>query len=306
MSAVAEWLAREALPGRRVVHQEPLAGGYRNDNTLLVTDDGHRYVLRRYRNGAACVVESALARRLAGVVPVAAVVAADPDGYTSGEPVLLSRFMPGQLVSTLLPGLASDDDAARLGEAVGDVLAAIGTFAFRGPGFLGPDLRPTAPEGMDLPTFLATCLARRHPGHDWTDEESARLVAVGERYAAVLVAVAGARQLVHSDFNPKNLLAKRGPSGWVVTAVLDWEFAFSGSPLFDVGNMTRFAGDYPPSYVAGFLRGLRRSGGELPPDWREISQGLDLYALADLLTGPPSDVSRRAAARMRRLLTAAG
>jgi fructokinase len=302
MTSVHAWLARDALPGRRVVREEPLIGGYRNDNTLLVTDDGDRYVLRRYLDGAACAVEVALAWRLDGVVPVAPVVAADPDGTAAGQPVLLSRFMPGEPVNTLLPGLAADD-AGDLGDAIGAVLAAIGTISFPGPGFLGPDLTPTPPEGMELPTFLTATLARRHPGHGLTDEDCERLVALGRRYSALLVPVAGARQLVHSDFNPKNLLAVRRPSGWDVTAVLDWEFAFSGSPLFDVGNMTRFAEDYPPSYVGGFVRGFRRAGGHLPPNWRETSRTLDLYALADLLAGPPSAVSRRAAWRLRRLIT---
>lgn len=304
MNRVEQWLAR-ALPGQRVVRRQTLAGGYRNGNTLLVTDTGGRYVLRRYRRADACAVETALARRLAGVVPVAPVVAADVDGAAAGEPVLLCRFMPGELVGDLLPGLAADD-AARLGEAVGDALAAIGTVAFPGPGLLGPDLMPAAPDGWDLPAFLAACLARHHPDHGWTREEGERLLAFGVRKAGVLEAVAGSRQLVHSDFNPKNLLAAPGPSGWTVTAVLDWEFAFSGSPLSDVGNMTRFAEDYPPSYAAGFLRGFQRSGGDLPADWREISQALDLYALADLLTAPASDVSRRAVARMRRLIATAG
>jgi aminoglycoside phosphotransferase (APT) family kinase protein len=92
---------------------------------------------------------------------------------------------------------------------------------------------------------------------------------------------------VHSDFNPKNLLALRGADGhWRITAVLDWEFAFSGSPLHDVGNMLRFGGEIPAAFADGFADGFRAGGGELPPDWREVSAALDLFALADLLTRP--------------------
>ena len=46
--------------------------------------------------------------------------------------------------------------------------------------------------------------------------------------------------LVHSDYNTKNLLAARDERGeWHIT-VLDWEFAFAGSPMMDLGNFLRF------------------------------------------------------------------
>ena len=39
----------------------------------------------------------------------------------------------------------------------------------------------------------------------------------------------------------------------------------------------------PPGFADGFLDGY---GDRLPPDWRELSQALDLFALADFLTRP--------------------
>ncbi len=67
---------------------------------------------------------------------------------------------------------------------------------------------------------------------------------------------------MHSDFNPKNVLAVRAGGRWSVSAVLDWEFAFSGSPLHDIGNMLRF--EQPPGFAAGFADGFRDGGGDLP------------------------------------------
>jgi len=97
----------------------------------------------------------------------------------------------------------------------------------------------------------------------------------------------GARQLVHSDYNGKNLIAVGAGGRWSISAVLDWEFAFSGSPLTDIGNMLRFRGELPAGFADGFIAGYRDGGGELPEGWREISEALDLYALADFLTRPP-------------------
>ena len=181
---VRVWLAR-ALAGQRIVAVQQLAGGYRNDNVLLVTDAAEKYVLRRYRGGdveatgRTCGVEAALAARLRGIVPVPEVIAADPAGSAAGEPLLLSRYAAGSMVSEVLArpdgaagsaGQAAGDagrvagDAGRaaadLGRAAGAVLAAIGSVRFGGPGFFtGPDLIPSA-EGMpaSLPDFVEDCL----------------------------------------------------------------------------------------------------------------------------------------------------
>lgn len=68
---IRRWLSRDALPGREITHARALAGGYSNANILLVTDTGDRYVLRRYLRHNTGTVETAVAERLAGVVPVA-------------------------------------------------------------------------------------------------------------------------------------------------------------------------------------------------------------------------------------------
>jgi fructokinase len=115
----------------------------------------------------------------------------------------------------------------------------------------------------------------------------AGLRALAKRLTPAAASTASARQLVHSDFNGKNLLVLDRGDRWSISAVLDWEFAFSGSPLVDVGNMLRFRAAYPPSFVSGFIAGFREAGGDLPSDWQEVSEALDLYALADFLTRPP-------------------
>jgi fructokinase len=300
---LADWIGR-ALPGQRITGITPLAGGYRNRNTLIATSGGEAYVLRQYRAaeppaettaepagaaepgaGRVCAVEGAQARRLRGVAPVPEVIAADPGGVAAGEPVLLSRHSPGVLLRVALTQ-AGGSDAAALGRVTGRALAAIGTISFpRGGLFTGPAL-DTSAAGMpaSLPDFVAECLGAG-PAHDvLSAAELAGLGALARASAPLAASAAGARQLVHSDFNPKNLLVRREPGQWSVTAVLDWEFAFSGSPLHDIGNMLRAGRAIPPAFAAGFIDGFGAGGGDLPADWREVSRALDLYALADLLT----------------------
>ena len=56
--------------------------------------------------------------------------------------------------------------------------------------------------------------------------------------------------LVHSDFNPKNLLVD--PDTLEVTGLLDWEFAHAGHPYTDLGNLLRFERD--PVFTDGGAR----------------------------------------------------
>jgi fructokinase len=126
--------------------------------------------------------------------------------------------------------------------------------------------------------------------------------------APALAAVDGARSLVHSDYNPKNAMVRESEDGWQVTSVLDWEFAFAGSPLADVGNLLRFADDYPPRFEAGVIDGLGGSGTELPPSWRAIAMLLDCVAQADLMArrGPDDALAGQVRALVLRRLAGGG
>ncbi|GIF14152.1 aminoglycoside phosphotransferase (APT) family kinase protein [Actinoplanes teichomyceticus] len=303
-----DWVRTEALPGRRVTGVRELTGGFSNHNVAISTDDGNTYVLRRYRGRNACAVEAALARRLAGVVPVPEVVAADETGRLAGEPALLSRFRPGRPLSDVLAS-ADAGVAEQCGRAVGLTLARIGTVSFEAPGFFADASLTPGPPGVEpaagLDDFVQRCLAQGDAAGHLTAGEQRALREHAARATALLVAVHGCRLLVHSDYNPKNLLVDADHGRWRVTAVLDWEFAFSGPPLVDVGNMLR--DPRPPGFAEAFVGGFRDAGGGLPPDWRELSAALDLYALADFLTRPPEHrYFQRALHRIRELLARTG
>ncbi|MET7757967.1 phosphotransferase [Streptomyces sp. NPDC005389] len=300
--ATHAWLTRHALPGIRLYEMDPLPGGFTNDMALLTArpsgaPDAERYVLRRYRPHSGrvprntCAVEIAVLGRVAArTVPVTAVVAADPYGRATGRPTLLYRFVDGIPLSQVLADGPAKGEARELGRAVGAVLARIGRVRLPRPGAFADSSLVPAPDGTsplgDLPGFVERCLAGASGGPlDGTDATVLRELA--RREARTLAAVSGERSLVHCDFNPKNLLVERRAGRWEVAAVLDWELAFSGSPLFDVGNILRFAHEYPPAFTTGFVEGFRAGGGRLPRDWRRISRTLDLFALADILTAPP-------------------
>ena len=280
--AITAWVEETALPGQRIADTRPLTGGYSNDNTVLTMTGGGRYVLRRYLRGNKCALEAALAHRLTGIVPVAEVVAADPAGDAAGEPVLLSVFVPGTPVNELDEGAF-----AAVAHDAGATLARIGAVEFAAPGFFtGGRLEPDGAEPAEgLDRWVDRCLTEGNAAGHLTAAEQDALRRWARDAAPELAELKGSRRLVHSDYNPKNLLATRTDDGsWRVAAVLDWEFAFSSSPLVDIGNMLRFPRS--EAFTTEFLAGFRDSGGALPPNWRRLSQALDLFALADFLTRP--------------------
>ncbi len=301
--ATHTWLTRHALPGARLHEVDPLPGGFTNDMALLTAQPAgapgpERYVLRRYRPSDSrvprntCAVEVAvLGRAAARTVPVTAVVASDPHGRATGRPTLLYRFVDGTPLSQVLADGPVSGEARGLGRAVGAVLARIGRVRLPHPGAFGDASLVPAPEEAvplgDLPGFVDRCLATAPADGPLSGTDAAVLRALARRGPRALAAVSGERSLVHCDFNPKNVLVERCAGQWAVAAVLDWELAFSGSPLFDVGNMLRFAHEYPPAFTTGFLQGFRGGNGRLPRDWRQLSRTLDLFALADILTAPP-------------------
>jgi hypothetical protein len=71
---------------------------------------------------------------------------------------------------------------------------------------------------------------------------------------------------------------------WTVAAILDWEFAFAGSILVDIGNMLRYERPGQSRYEPHFSRGLADAGVDLPDDWFLRARLADLPALCELLT----------------------
>jgi fructokinase len=90
--------------------------------------------------------------------------------------------------------------------------------------------------------------------------------------------------LVHGDFGKRNLLVRSIAGKWFLAAVLDWEFAVSGSPLADLGHFLRYERASCPLAEPHFSSGYLHAGGKLSPDWRQLARLVDLTALCESLT----------------------
>ncbi|MDE2291301.1 MAG: phosphotransferase, partial [Elusimicrobia bacterium] len=101
--------------------------------------------------------------------------------------------------------------------------------------------------------------------------------------------------LLHGDFKPSNL--HRSGEDLVV---LDWEFAWAGPALMDVGQLLRWSP--PAAFVAGFAAAYLAGGGVLPAGWRRLAELFDLFNLVGLLEAPGKRRAADVSARVRRTL----
>ena len=89
--------------------------------------------------------------------------------------------------------------------------------------------------------------------------------------------------LTHGDFDPANMLVKQNNGHWKITAILDWEFAFSGTYFLDMGMYLRYAHKLPSDYEQGFIAGIESNGFKLPSNWKLQAKLMDLLCLLHLL-----------------------
>lgn len=281
--ALATLLA-PAFPGVAIRHAAPLGGGLAN--TLYRVDLAGRanpVVVRLHtRSPAACQIELACWRLTRATVPQAEILYADPAG---DPPYLIMEYVAGTPFTAVLAA----GDLERISWAArgaGQALAAIHRHTFPVAGFFAPgaDLVVGAAFGDPVASYTATLrglLAGRMGARLGADLACAVARHITER--AERLATAGPTVLCHSDYKAQNLLVG-GPLG--IAAVLDWEFAFANTGLFDLAILLRWRHDLPPIFTTAALAGYRDAGGSLPPDWPAVTRLLDLLNIGTFLDQP--------------------
>jgi len=269
-------------------HAQPLAGGYSGE-TFLVSTAGEEAVMRIYgRHPERATVDAALLDLVRGLLPVPRVLEVRPEsprdpsaeGLHPGSarpPYLLTERLPGERLDLVLPA-ADTAMIEALADSVGRVLGRLSGMPFRrGGAFTGPDLSVADHPGMsaDLTGWVEQHQSSG-PLSRWTVDDRRGLLEVAASGDELLCEV-GRVCLVHSDFNPKNLLVD--PKSGRVTGLVDWEYAHAGLPYTDLGNLLRFErGPFGDAVFAAYER-------QTPtPDQRALlrARAADLWALVEL------------------------
>jgi aminoglycoside phosphotransferase (APT) family kinase protein len=215
----------------------PVGDGH--SNLTFLVSDGHRQVVVRrpppppLPPGAHDVLrEATLIRSLAGSpVPVPEVLATAAAGEVIEAPLFVMSFVAGPVATTETPpALSSPADRRRLGQALVDTLAALHAIDWRAAGLAGH------PEGFNTRHL-------RRMGR-LVAEADGQLPTGFAELAAWLeahVPPESGASIVHNDYRLGNLILAPEPPARIA-AVLDWELATIGDPLFDLGY---FLASYP-------------------------------------------------------------
>ncbi|TCC17014.1 phosphotransferase family protein [Kribbella speibonae] len=244
----------------------PLTGGY-GGQTFAVSAGDEDAVIKFYaRDPERAAVDAALLELVRGLLPVPRVLDLKRDGSYDDPPYLLTERLPGINLQVFLES-ATDEQRRRVGTQLGELLARLSGMPFLKAGMFRDGELTVEPFGSgDLAEYVAGLKLDLGAGFAAVIDEAEDLLADGvSRFC-----------LVHSDFNPKNLLVD--PETARITGLIDWEFAHVGSPYADLGNLLRFSED---QILAGaVLDALRGMGlGERLVD---LGRAADLWALLDL------------------------
>lgn len=276
-----EQMIFQAFPNQPIQSYEVIAGGCANLNIkfyLKTTDEP--YILRVYmRDSQSAELEQHLAIRLQSLIPI-------PQPYYVGQ---LDRYRFG--IMHYMPGITLRDylrgkDAAGMEDLMyeaGAMLAKLATVQFERSGFLNPDLTIKGSQSQaDLLSFMQDCLQYKTVVLQLGDELCRQLNQLFEQNFDLFPDV-NEHHLVHGDYDPANILVTQAQGKWEISGILDWEFAFSGSVLWDVANMLRYAHQMHPHYESSFLNGLHKGGVHLPKDWKRRIALLNISSLLDCL-----------------------
>jgi Ser/Thr protein kinase RdoA (MazF antagonist) len=229
-----------------------------------------------------------LASNPRGAIPVAPLIYSDPAPQQGKHPYSIWGFVEGTLLQDLFKTLP-DSQLVEIAATCGQVAAAFATHHFPTCGEFGPRLAIVEEYGAPsqfVPEAVHKALFGGLAGERLGQQLRDALWEVVERTAPLLREVDGRYTLVHADYKRSNLLLRRSATTWQVVAVLDWEFAFAGPPLVDVGLFLRAGEALPAGFRDAFAAGYRSAGGDLPPDWLHLSRLIDVISQVTFLNDP--------------------
>jgi aminoglycoside phosphotransferase (APT) family kinase protein len=268
-----------------------LEGGFSTTNILLEFADGDRCVLRLSSHHGRLKMEADLLRYLsreAPEVPVPKVLWCASADFPGGLRAFAMTYIEGRVLADIEDSL-SIADCRDICEQLALAAARIHDLRFAHCGLLGPGPKVTEPftsYAGGTVGFIQSCLdnanLQRRLGAERCHHLHHCLTHRPDLHEPSVT-----HQLCHSDFNQKNFLIHRDAHGrHHLAAVLDWEFAFSGSSVIDIGNLLRFENESPAVENIWFADAYRAAGGHLDKAWREQALFADLLSQCAFLTDP--------------------
>ena len=281
-------LLSPVLKGAAIASVERLEGGLVNTIYRITPADGvPALCLRVFAAGEfAWERERKMLARVSAKLPVPDVLLAGRGNSDFSHPYLVYRWIEGIMLNKCrrqTPPAA----LLSLAEPLGWLLAGVASFSCADdlndePNVIRDWSSPMEALLSGQEEMLLRGLARKRLGGALADALWRRL----EASAVRLCALDHAARLVHGDFGGRNILvAPAEDGGWSVSGLIDWEAAFYGLALWDVGSLFRYPRRYSETFSEGFERGYRDAGGTLPEDWLRTARLLDSTRSVEVFNG---------------------
>ncbi len=280
-SEVIHKMVELGCPDFKLSSFEVISGGCANINVKIILEGETKALLLRIylRDKNSAILEQNLYKLLGSKVPVPIIYYV---GYIDDYHFAICQFIQGITLRDLLLSDVPHNVEAIMKE-VGLNLAKISKIEFAEAGFFDQNLNII--ERTSRESYL-TFVDQLWQNQFICQTLSAAIINKIKDYLnkyAELLPNKNEKHLVHGDFDPANILVAQIDGNWRIAAILDWEFSFSGSIMFDVANCLRYAHHMPDIYSSGFLKGLETGDVILPDKWQITAHLLNLVSLLDIL-----------------------
>lgn len=271
-----------------IAHLTLLSEGCANTNyKVSFKNDRPPVVIRIYvRDDTAVYREVAIYELVTGKVPVARHLYFDDSRVLYQYPYSIMEWIEG----TLLREVIAQKNEIAIQQSVfqaGAFINILRQITFAHGGFFGThgQVRPFDPEEEYLP-FVLGLLQNEVVKHDLGASLHDAVCTLVRTYAHI-VPDTKEGNLTHADYDPANILVAPCDGLWKVAAILDWEFAFVGTYLLDIGQMLRYSHKLPDYYEASLVAGVQSEGFILPKMWKKQAKLMDLLCLLSLVRHNP-------------------
>ncbi|WP_425363234.1 aminoglycoside phosphotransferase family protein [Candidatus Tisiphia endosymbiont of Hybos culiciformis] len=262
--------------------------GLANTNYIIEFENGDKFILRiNVRNPELGEKEFKLSHLLNNEPLVPKFLSFNPINEITNYSCSFVEYREGNLLSDFLTEPQFTDQIPAIYDKLGEFLAHLSVYQFQESGLLTADLSISkiTTEHNEYNLFVNYILdkvtkprVRTKLGEQLFHSLKNKIILYEKSFPNKYN-----NQLVHGDFKPSNILVKNIDGTLILSGILDWEFAYSGSVYGDIATLFRFRYLCDKQLKESFISGYSKMSKLLDSDWEKKAKLVDLVNLCDLL-----------------------
>jgi aminoglycoside phosphotransferase (APT) family kinase protein len=282
-------LTNKAINKSNITNIKIINSGLSNTNYVIEFEDSLKLILRIYqRDSNACLKEYNLSNLLQNNDLVPKVLYCDNSKSLLPYTYNLVEYRNGITLSNYMHQYNRLNDLKVIYEELGKFIKEIRNYKFNQIGPLDQQLEIETLHYKDKSNnlyadFILDCLLKENVKKKLGEENCKIVVNTIHENISLFPNTLNEKHLVHGDFKPDNILVDLQDNNLILSAIIDWEFAFSGSSLFDMATLFRNENEITSNLKKEFMRGYLGKDSVIDLNWNKQIKLLDLLNLCDLL-----------------------